>query len=429
VVARGAGIRHHAGMTSFALPPDVSAILVALGAGLLIGIERERSAGEQQPEATAGVRTFSITALLGVFSAISGSHVLLGAVAVGVVGLTAFAYHRSHADGPGLTTEVALLATFVTGVLAASRPVLAAAAGVLIVVLLVLRAPLHGFARHELSEQELHDGVLLAAAAILVLPLLPDHPIDPWGVLNPRLVWQLTVLIMLIDAVGYVAQRLAGPKAGLPISGLLGGMVSSTAVVATMGQRARSEPAVLSSAVAAAAFSQIATVAQLALVLAVSDSTLLGELRWPLVAMGLAMAAYGALMYRASADGEPPPPLRGRAFRMRTALVFAGAFTLVALLVAWLQDSFGAGWAMAGVVAGGFADAHSTSASVGTLTSSQQMGRPLGAIAIGLVLTANTCTKLAVATSGGSRYFWRLVPGLSLLVAAFWTTWWVVGAA
>jgi uncharacterized membrane protein (DUF4010 family) len=245
-------------------------------------------------------------------------------------------------------------------------------------------------------------------------------------VLNPRLVWQLTVLIMLVDAAGYVAQRLVGPRAGLPISGLLGGMVSSTAVVATMGQRARDEPAVLSSAVAAAAFSQIATVAQLALVLAVSDPVLLGELRWPLLAMGVAMASYGALMYRASADGEPTPPLSGRAFRLRTALIFAGAFALVALVVAWLQRSFGPGWALAGVVAGGFADAHSTSASVGTLTSAEQMGRPLGAIAIGLVLSANTLTKLLFARTGGTAYFWRLTPGLALLVGAFWATWWLV---
>ena len=143
---------------------------------------------------------------------------------------------------------MALLATFVTGVLAAAQPVLAAAAGVLVVVLLVSRAPLHGFAHQKLSEQELRDAVLLAAAAILVLPILPDHPIDPWQVVNPRLVWKLTVLIMLVDAAGYVAQRLVGARAGLPISGLLGGFVSSTAVVATMGKRAQGEPEVLSAA-------------------------------------------------------------------------------------------------------------------------------------------------------------------------------------
>ncbi len=151
-------------------------------------------------------------------------------------------------------------ATFIIGVLAASQPILAAASGVLVVVLLVLRAPLHSFARAELSDQELRDAVLLAAAAILVLPILPDEPIDPWKVINPRLVWKLTVLIMLVDAAGYVAQRLVGTRAGLPISGLLGGFVSSTAVVATMGKRAQQEPKALPAAVAGAALSNVATV-------------------------------------------------------------------------------------------------------------------------------------------------------------------------
>jgi uncharacterized membrane protein (DUF4010 family) len=293
-------------------------------------------------------------------------------------------------------------------------------------VLLVSRGQLHGFARKELSEQELRDAVLLAAAAILVLPILPDHTIDPWGVVNPRLVWQLTVLIMLVDAAGYVAQRLVGPKAGLPISGLLGGFVSSTAVVATMGQRARTEPGVLGSTVAGAALSQIATVAQLALVLAVADSVLLGQLRWPLLVSGLVGAAYGGAMLFAARDHATPAEPSGRAFRLRTALLFAGAFTIVALLVAWLQNTFGATWALAGVVLGGFADAHSTAASVGSLSAKQQMTRELAAIAVGLVFTTNTLSKIAFARAGGAKYFWRLAPGLVLLVASFWGAWWLI---
>jgi uncharacterized membrane protein (DUF4010 family) len=416
-------------MTDFALPPQAAAILVALGAGLLIGIERERRMADGSAPAVAGVRTFAITSLLGVFAALSGSGILLTVTAAGVALLTAIAYFKSEGDEPGLTTEMALLATFIIGVLAASQPLLAAAAGVLVVMLLVLRGHLHGFARKELSEQELRDAVLLAAAAILVLPILPDHPIDPWGVVNPRLVWQLTVLIMLVDAAGYVAQRVVGARAGLPLSGLFGGFVSSTAVVATMGRRSQEEPSVLPSAVAGAALSQIATVAQLALVLAVSDVVLLGQLRWPLLASGVVAAAYGAMMVFASKSHATPPPLPGRAFRLRTALLFAGAFTLVALLVAWLQDTFGSTWALAGVVLGGFADAHSTAASVGSLAAQQQLTRELAAVAIGLVLTTNTLSKLGFARAGGTGYFWRLAPGLVLMVAAFWIAWWLVSPA
>ncbi|HEU4529851.1 MAG TPA: DUF4010 domain-containing protein, partial [Steroidobacteraceae bacterium] len=326
-------------LREWVLPSEAAAILVALGAGLLIGVERERRMKDDAIAAAAGVRTFAIVSLLGVLAALNASNIVLGAVAVGVIALTALSYHRSREADPGLTTEFALLATFLIGVLAASQPVVAAAAGVLIVLLLVMRAPLHAFARAKLSDQELRDAVMLAAAAILVLPILPDHPIDPWQVVNPRTVWKLTVLIMLVDAAGYVAQRLVGARAGLPISGLLGGFVSSTAVVATMGKRAKEEPKVLSAAVAGAALSQIATVAQLAMVLAVSDAALLGQLRWVLLAMGAVMAAYGALMLLAAKDRAAPPPPSGRAFQIRTALVFAAAFVLIMLLVAWLQRS------------------------------------------------------------------------------------------
>jgi uncharacterized membrane protein (DUF4010 family) len=408
----------------WALPEAASAILVALGAGLMIGVERERRMNADKIAAAAGVRTYAITALLGVLAALSGSQIMLAAVALGVVTLTALSYRKTRDGDPGLTSEMALLATFLIGVLATTQPVLAAAAGVLVVLLLVSRAPLHAFAKAKLSDQELRDAVLLAAAAILVLPILPDHPIDPWNVVNPRMVWKLTVLIMLVDAVGYVAQRLVGARAGLPISGLLGGFVSSTVVVATMGKRAQAEPAVLSSAVAGAALSQIATVAQLALVLAISDSVLLGQLRWALLAMGIAMALYGALMIRAT-RGEAAPPPPGRAFQLRTALLFAAAFVAVMLMVAWLQHSFGPAWALAGVIVGGFADAHSTSASIGSLAAQEQLSRDLAAIAVGLVVTTNTISKFGFAWTGGRAYFWRLAPGLLLLIAAFWVTWWL----
>ena len=409
----------------WAIPEEASTLLVALGAGLLVGVERERRMKTEKVSGAAGVRTFALTSLLGALAALSHSFLLLGAAALAVTTLTAISYLKSRDADPGLTTEIALVAIFLTGALAASQPTLAAAAGVLIAVLLVLRAPLHSFARAELSEQELRDAVLLAAAAILVLPILPDEPIDPWQVVNPRLIWKLTVLIMLLDAAGYVAQRLVGARAGLPISGLLGGFVSSTAVVATMGKRAKAEPEVLSAAVAGAALSQVPMAINLALVLAVSDTVLLGQLRLELIVMGVVMAAYGGAMIAATQGKAAPPPPSGRAFRLSTALMFAGAFVLVMLLVAWLQRSFGPAWALAGVVVGGFADAHSTAASVGSLAAQEQLPRTVAAIAVGLIVTTNTVSKLGFAWAGGSAYFWRLAPGLLLLIAAFWTTWWL----
>jgi uncharacterized membrane protein (DUF4010 family) len=96
------------------------------------------------------------------------------------------------------------------------------------------------------------------------------------------------------------------------------------------------------------------------------------------------------------------------------------------LLVAWLQRTFGPTWALAGVVAGGFADAHSTAASVGSLAGEEQMSPDLAEIAIGLIVTTNTISKLGFARAGGSAFFWRLAPGLLLLIASFWIGWWLL---
>jgi uncharacterized membrane protein (DUF4010 family) len=133
-------------------------------------------------------------------------------------------------------------------------------------------------------------------------------------------------------------------------------------------------------------------------------------------------------MLFAARDKAAPPPPKGRAFRLRTALLFAGAFVLVMLLVAWLQRSFGPTWALAGVVVGGFADAHSTAASVGSLAAQGQMPRELGAVAVGLIITTNTISKLGFARAGGAAYFWRLAPCLLLLIVTFWIGWWLFAA-
>ena len=265
-----------------------------------------------------------------------------------------------------------MLATFIVGALAVSRPLLAAGAGVAMALLLTSRSALHGFAHRQLSEREVRDGIMLAAAALIVLPVLPDHPIDPWGAINPRLVWRLTVLVMAIIAAGYVLQRLVGARWGLPLAGLLGGFASSTATIASMGQRARTDAAVVPSAVAGAALSSVPTVVQLALVLSVADLTTLRLLTAPLVAMGIVGAVYGGLFTLravAATDTDRATQISGRAFSVGTALLFAGLFCFIAILVVLLQRAFGDTGALVGAVTGGFLDAHSSSASVAGLAA------------------------------------------------------------
>jgi len=405
------------------MDPAILSIAVALGVGLLVGVERERRKGEGPDRSAAGVRTFAITALIGVLAMLTGSLVVLAAAGAGIVALTTVSYLHSRENDPGLTTEVALLATFIVGALAVSRPMLAAGTGVAIALLLASRSALHGFARRELSEREVRDGIMLAAAALIVLPVLPDHPIDPWGAINPQLVWRLTILVMAIIAAGYVLQRLVGARWGLPLAGLLGGFASSTATIASMGQRARNDAAVLPSAVAGAALSSVPTVVQLAIVLSVADMSTLRLLMVPLLAMGIVGAVYGGLFTLravAATDSDRATKISGRAFSAGTALLFAGLFCFIAVLVVLMQRAFGDAGALVGAVTGGFLDAHSSSASVAGLAAQKLLPHAVAANAIGLILTANTLAKLIFARVGGRGFFWRVAPGLVLMMAAFW---------
>jgi uncharacterized membrane protein (DUF4010 family) len=410
--------------------PVVSSIAVALGAGLLVGVERERRKGEGPERSAAGVRTFAITALLAVLAALSESTLLLGFSAFGVIALTVVSYLRSRSDDPGLTTEVALIATFVIGALAASRPMIAAAAGVLLALLLYARESLGGFAREKLSEQELLDALLLAAAALVVLPILPDEPIDPWNAINLQLVWRVTVLIMLVNAAGYVAQRLVGARFGLPISGLVGGFVSSSAVIAAMAGRAKQQPETLRAAVAGAALSSIATVMQLVLILWVANPALLVAMWLPLAAMALASVAASLwFTWRSATKQVEVSALPGRAFNLRMALVFAGVFCALGILVVALQKAFGAGGALAAAVVGGFLDAHSTSASIAGLAARELVAPTLAIQGIGLVITTNIATKLALARVGGGAFFRRLAPSLLIIAGGWWLGWWLTSSS
>jgi uncharacterized membrane protein (DUF4010 family) len=241
---------------------------VALGVGLLVGVERERHKGEGPERGAAGVRTFAIAALLGAAAGHIANPALMAVGAAGVIVLAVAGYGVTRGEDPGITTGFALCLTYFVGILAMSQPELAGALGVLLALLLVSRSWLHDFVLRKLTGQETLDAILLAAAALIVMPLPPNRAVDAYGVVNPQLIWRLTVIVMLLNAFGYVAQRTLGAKRGLVLAGFLGGFVSSAATIASMGHRASEKPDWSRVAVAGAALSSVATVVQMALILA-----------------------------------------------------------------------------------------------------------------------------------------------------------------
>jgi uncharacterized membrane protein (DUF4010 family) len=404
--------------TLFSMP--LGGLVVALGVGLLIGVERERSKGTGPTRNPAGVRTFALVAILGAIAGTIGSIPLVSVLAVGVIALAAAGYLRAQDEDPGLTTEMALLVTYTLGVLANDNPGLAAALGVLATLLLASRSWLHTLVSERLSDQEVLDGILLAASALIVLPLLPDRAIDPYGVVNPQVIWRLTVLVLLINAFGYIALRALGPASGLQLAGFFSGFVSSSATIGALGQRGSADPTLLRPAIAGAALSSLATVVQLALVLAVANHSLLSRMAIGLVLMGIVASAYGAAFsYAATRQASHAGPPPGRAFQPRHALLFALTVTVVLFVAAWLGDRYGWRGATIGIGLSGFADAHSATASAARLLTAHALTESAAVGAILWAVAANTLTKSVVAwVTGGWRYARALLPGLALMLAA-----------
>jgi len=191
----------------------------ALAIGLLIGAERERRKGEGPQRSAAGIRTFALASLLGGVSVVLGGTMLLAVTTAVIATLTAAAYLRTHGQDPGLTTETALVLSVLLGGLAQTQTATASALAVFVTILLAARLRLHYFISDVISEAELTDALIFAAATLVVLPLMPDRYLGPFGAINPRTIWKIVVLMMSISAAGYIAVRSLGPRFGLPLAG------------------------------------------------------------------------------------------------------------------------------------------------------------------------------------------------------------------
>ena len=410
------------------LSDEILGLGVALGVGLLIGVERERAKGTGPRRAAAGVRTFALLGLVGALAHMVGDIGILVAGIFVTLGMLA-SYRRSQVADPGLTTEVAMLVTFFLGVLAMRSMPVAAGLGVVVALVLASKSTLHRFTRQVLSTQELHDLLLLTAAAFVVLPLLPDRPVDPWDAINPRKLWLLVVAVMAVSSAGYVALRAFGSTLGLALAGLAGGFVSSIATIAAMGDRAKASPQSSASFASAGLLSNVGTIIQLTVVFAALSPELLRHAAWPLAASGVvAVSAAVVASWRAFSTSNDGHSLAGnRPFEPRRVLAFVTILAAILLLAAIARHWLGAGslpWILA---ASGLADVHAAAASAAQLVTTGQVDQERALVAVLAALATNSLMKCVVAVlRGGRHYAMRVVPGIVLMVVAFAATIWFV---
>jgi uncharacterized membrane protein (DUF4010 family) len=401
-------------------------LALALGIGLLIGVERERRKGHGPRRAFAGVRSFTLVALTGGLLQWLNETWLVAPAGLLVAALAVAAYWKDRSSDPGVTTEVAFFLTFVLGVLSIPHPEVAAGSAVLVAALLVARGPLQRFATHTLTEQELRNALVLASAALVVLPLTPDAPI-PWlaGV-NPRRIWQLVVVILAVQGAGDAALRWFGARMGLALSGLVSGLVSSTATIAALGGRARAHPELRTACVAGAWLSTVSTSAMLLALAALFGATALG---WILPFIGAALltsALLGAIAFWRSAATPEADATHQPAFSLRQALTLALIFTAIATAVAWLQSYWGDAATLAAAALAGFADPHATTSATIALAVQDKLSPHTLQLAVLIAFSSNTLAKMIAAFAAGSvAYGLRVSVGLALITLATWATWWM----
>lgn len=224
-----------------------------------------------------------------------------------------------------------------------------------VTVLLYAKSWLHNLVTSVISKDELDDALIFAAATLVVLPLVPNRQIGPYLALNPHSIWIVIVLVMAISAAGYVAVRLFGAKFGLPLAGAISGFISSTATIGAMGSRAKKSPDLLAACVAGAVLSTVATIAQMALVVAATSMPTLISMSGSLLLAGGTALAYGAVFTLLAARNSGSSAAQtGGVFSLKTALAFGLILAVILVISAALQERFGgAGVLLAAVVGTG----------------------------------------------------------------------------
>ena len=416
------------------LSAAVAALAGALGCGLLMGIERERRKGEGPQRAFAGVRTFALTALAGVATALWGGSALVAVGAALVAALAVVAYVRDDRSGdPGATTEIALWLAYLVGVVCAHHLPTGAALAVLVTGLLASREALHRFAREWLRPAEVRGALVLAALALLVLPLAPHRPL--WGeVLDPQVVARLVLVLLLIQSLAHLGRRLLAARHALALSSLASGFVSSTATIASLGMAVREGLESARVQGGAAAMSCVATMLQMLAVAATVQPQWLPLLAAPALAGGVAAALWGWLLLRSAgapaapapaAQQEPAPapsvpPADPAMFRLRDALVIAALLTGIQVLVYALKLWWGDAGFLAGALLAALADVHAATAAVLLQGPPQDAAGPSLAHALAAALSVHALSKTAVAwASGGWRYALAAGSGVLLHTVVF----------
>ncbi len=407
--------------------PDLALrFAVALGLGMLIGLERERSKSE---EGGAGVRTFALIALTGAIAGYLGKTLGLDWLALSiffaVAALIIGQYVVTSLRGDtGITTEISALLAFLLGLLCAHGQLqLAAWIAVAMALLLALKGWLHQLASR-INVSDVEATLKFGIVTLIILPLVPDHNygLPPLDVINPYKIWLMVVLISALNFASYLLIKIVGADHGIGIAGLLGGLASSTAVTLGFSQRSR-QPGEDASALA---LGIVLAWTVMFFRVAVMTSLISWELGRRLVfAVGLlAVTSLGVCywLWRRRQQAERGEVKAGNnPFELDEAIKFGMLFGVVVLIAKAAQVYLGdAGLYLAAGIAG-LTDVDAITLAMADLAKTDESNVATAARAIVIAVMANTLTKSAMTIGLGSPDLRRITLPISVLLLAVGT--------
>ncbi len=406
----------------------MSSLGVALGLGLLVGLQREYAKRRNHEDLLGGARTFALIASVGalatILSEVAGTYLVLATFAGGIVVFLAIGYVRTTSEGHiGMTTEVAALIVFCAGAIAGFGELpIAVAIGVLTATVLAIK-PFTRQLSASIETEDVYATLKFAVVAALALPLLPDQTYgpSPWNAVSPYKVGLMVVFISGLSFVGYVLIQLVGTERGIGLTSLLGGLVSSTAVTMTLSERSRSHRSMSNLLALGVLLAWVIMFGRILVEVGVVNIGLLASVWVPIVGAGLVAVVWAAWLYTRPADGATDgEEVRNftNPFRLGPAIQFGLLYGLVLIGSKALSDWLGATGIYAGAIVSGLADVDAITLSMAELSrGAGPVEDEVAANAIVFAAASNTLVKAGIVWVTGSPGIRRAVaPGALVVV-------------
>ena len=391
---------------------------LALLIGALIGLEREFVQQRGREQHFAGIRSFSLVTLFGSLAAFLSNQFgllpfivsLSGLVLLTLASYVAATLHAGEVEG--ITTEIAILLTFLLGALVIwDQAKVAIVLGVIIALILSVKGVLHRLVRR-MTIRDLRMTIEFAIVAAVVLPLLPNRPIDPLGVINPFQVWLLVVFVSGIGFAGYVFMKIFGAGHGIKLTGLLGGTVSSTATTISFSTRSKETPSLSTHYAQAILLASSVMIPRVLILIMVTFAPLVRLVIIPLFTMlGITLVSVYLLQRRMKIIDQPEEGFveLSNPLKLSSAILFGLIFAFLLIFIELMQQNFGSTGVYLTSLVTGLTDVDAITLSLSRLAGDAQIGLEVAGTAVVLAAIMNSLVKAGIASTVGSPELRRSV--------------------